>query len=202
MSEPAISADAPHTDPHAAADGPPLPRRLPGDPGGAALVERVLRVDQAGEYGAVRIYEGQLAVLGRSPAGPVIRRMAAAEREHLATFNELLAKRRVRPTALHPVWHVAGFALGAGTALLGARAAMACTAAVEEVIDTHYANQVAALGDDEAELRDTCERYRQEEADHRQTSLDHGAEGAPAYRVLSGVIKAGSRAAIWLSERI
>lgn len=178
------------------------PNRLPGDLSGPALVERILRVDQAGEYGAVRIYEGQLAVLGRSAAGPVIRRMAAAEREHLATFNKLLPGRRVRPTALQPLWHVAGFALGAGTALLGPKAAMACTAAVEEVIDAHYARQVAALGDDEAELRDTCERYRQEEVEHRQTSLEHGAESAPAYRALSGAIKAGSRAAIWLSERI
>ena len=128
--------------------------------------------------------------------------MVAAEHEHLDTFNALLPRHRVRPTVLHPLWHVAGFALGAGTALLGARAAMACTAAVEEVIDEHYAKQVAALGDDESELRDLCERYRQDEAGHRETSLDHGAEQAPAYRVLSGVIKAGSRAAIWLSERI
>lgn len=178
------------------------PRRMPGDPTKDQLVQRVLRVDQAGEYGAVRIYEGQLAVLGRSPVGPVIRQMAEGEREHLATFNALLPQRRVRPTLLHPLWHVAGFALGAGTALLGARAAMACTAAVEEVIDAHYARQVAALGEDEPELRDLCERTRQEEVEHRDISLDHGAAGAPAYKALTGVIKAGSRAAIWLSERI
>lgn len=178
------------------------PRRLPGDLSKDEMIRRILRVDQAGEYGAVRIYEGQLAVLGNKPVGSVIREMAQAEREHLATFNELLPRRRVRPTLLHPVWHVAGFALGAGTALLGPRAAMACTAAVEEVIDEHYAKQVAALGDDEPELRDLCERYRQDEVEHRETSLDHGAEQAPAYRVLTGVIKAGSRAAIWLSERI
>lgn len=166
------------------------------------MIRRILRVDQAGEYGAVRIYEGQLAVLGNRGVGPVIREMAEAERRHLETFNTLLPQRRVRPTLLHPLWHVAGFALGAGTALLGSRAAMACTAAVEEVIDDHYAKQVAALGDDEPELRDLCERYRQDEADHRATSLDHGAEQAPAYRALTGAIKAGSRAAIWLSERI
>lgn len=184
------------------ADTEARPRRMPGDLTKDALVRRVLRVDQAGEYGAVRIYEGQLAILGRSTVGPVIRQMAEGEREHLATFDKLLPERRVRPTLLHPVWHVAGFALGAGTALLGARAAMACTAAVEEVIDAHYARQVADLGDDEPELRDICERYRQEEVEHRQTSLDHGAVEAPAYRALTGVIKAGSRAAIWLSERI
>lgn len=180
----------------------PGPRRLPGDLSKDELIRRILRVDQAGEYGAVRIYQGQLAVLGDKPVGSVIRQMAAAEQEHLETFNVLLPRHRVRPTVLHPVWHVAGFALGAGTALLGARAAMACTAAVEEVIDDHYARQVAALGDEEPELRDLCERYRQDEAEHRETSLDHGAEQAPAYRVLTGVIKAGSRAAIWLSERI
>ncbi len=175
---------------------------MPGNPTKDQLVGRVLRVDQAGEYGAVRIYEGQLAVLGRSPVGPVIRQMAEGEREHLATFNALLPQRRVRPTLLQPLWHVAGFALGAGTALLGARAAMACTAAVEEVIDAHYARQVADLGDDEPELREICERTRQEEVEHRETSLDHGATGAPAYKALTGVIKAGSRAAIWLSERV
>ncbi|MGZ8997169.1 MAG: demethoxyubiquinone hydroxylase family protein, partial [Rhodospirillales bacterium] len=178
------------------------PRRLPGDLSKDEMIRRILRVDQAGEYGAVRIYEGQLAVLGETAVGPVIREMAAAEREHLETFNTLLPRRRVRPTLLHPLWHVAGFALGAGTALLGARAAMACTAAVEEVIDDHYARQVAVLGDDEPELRDLCERYRQEEVEHRETSLDHGAEQAPAYRALTGVIKVGSRAAIWFSERI
>lgn len=178
------------------------PRRMPGDLTGSQMVRRILRVDQAGEYGAVRIYEGQLAILGRSRVGPVIRQMAEGEREHLATFDRLLPQRRVRPTLLHPLWHVAGFALGAGTALMGARAAMACTAAVEEVIDEHYARQVADLGDDEPELREICERYRQEEVEHRETSLSHGAADAPAYRALTGVIKAGSRAAIWLSERI
>ncbi|MCB2102746.1 MAG: demethoxyubiquinone hydroxylase family protein [Rhodobacterales bacterium] len=178
------------------------PRRMPGDPDKAALVDRVIRVDHAGEYGAVRIYEGQLAVLGKSAAGPVIRHMAEQERKHLSTFNGLVAQRRVRPTALLPLWHLAGFALGAGTALLGEKAAMACTVAVEEVIDEHYAGQVAALDDDEADLRDTCETFRQEEVEHRDTGLEHGAKDAPAYPVLTSAIKAGSRLAIWLSERI
>ena len=176
--------------------------RLPGDLTREQLVDRVLRVDQAGEYGAVRIYAGQLAVLGRTPAGPVIRHMAATEREHLATFDRLIPERRARPTALQPLWHVAGFALGAGTALLGPKAAMACTVAVEEVIDAHYAKQVAELGDDEPELRDLCERYRQEELEHRDTGLLHGAERAPAYKALTAAVRTASRAAIWLSERI
>ena len=180
----------------------PRPERLPGDLTRDQLVDRIIRVDQAGEYGAVRIYEGQLSVLGRTPAGSVIRSMAVKEREHLSKFNELVVERRVRPTAMQPFWHLAGFALGATTALLGPRAAMACTVAVEEVIDEHYAGQVAKLGDDEGELREICERYRQDEVEHRDTGLEYGAEQAPGYQVLTGAIKAGSRLAIWLSERI
>lgn len=128
--------------------------------------------------------------------------MAEKEREHLATFEQLLPARQVRPTVLQPLWHIAGFALGAATALLGARAAMACTVAVEEVIDAHYAKQVATLGNDEPELKAICERYREDELEHRDTALAHEAERAPAYGPLTAVVKAGSRAAIWLSERI
>jgi ubiquinone biosynthesis monooxygenase Coq7 len=176
--------------------------RLPGDPTREQLIERMLRVDHAGEYGAVRIYEGQLAVLGKSAEAATIRGMAAKEKEHLAAFNDLVADRHVRPTALLPLWHVAGFALGAATAFLGERAAMACTAAVEEVIDRHYADQAARLGDDEGPLRATLKRYREDELEHRDTALGHGAEQAPAYELLTGAIKAGSRLAIWLSTRI
>jgi ubiquinone biosynthesis monooxygenase Coq7 len=176
--------------------------RLPGDPTKDELIERIVRVDHAGEYGAVRIYRGQLAVLGRSHAAPVVREMAETEVEHLAAFERLVGDRRVRPTALLPIWHAAGFALGAATALLGERAAMACTAAVEEVIDEHYRGQIATLGEDEADLRAALERYRADEAAHRDTALAHEAEKAPAYELLSGAIKAGSRLAIWLSTRI
>lgn len=180
----------------------PRSGRLPGDLTKDQLIERILRVDHAGEYGAVRIYEGQLAVLGRSHMGPIIRRMAQTEREHLASFAALLPKRRARPSALQPIWHVMGFALGAATAMLGPKAAMACTVAVEEVIDTHYAKQVEQLGDDEAELREQCERYRRDEVEHGEEALALGAEEAPAYRALSTVIRAGSRASIWLAERV
>lgn len=171
--------------------------RLPGDPTEDERVRRMIRVDHAGEYGAVRIYEGQMSVLG--PA-PVIRRMAEQERRHLETFNGLMVQRRVRPTALLPLWHVAGFALGAGTALMGKSAAMACTVAVEEVIDEHYAGQVAEIEDDG--LKQTLEACRLEELEHRETALAHGAELAPGYQGLTVVIKACSRLAIWLSERI
>ncbi len=180
----------------------PRTGRLPGDLSKEQLIDRILRVDHAGEYGAVRIYEGQLSVLGRTSAAPVIEQMAEKEREHLATFNELLPRRRVRPSLLQPLWHVAGFALGAGSALLGPKAAMACTVAVEEVIDEHYAKQVALLGDDEKELRDLCERYRQEEVEHGQEALAHGARDAIAFRPLTAAVKAGSRLAIWLAERV
>ena len=176
--------------------------RLPGDATGERSVHQMIRVNQAGEYGAIRIYQGQLRVLGRSPSAPVIRRMAEQEQRHLDAFNALMVKRRVRPTMLMPLWHVAGFALGAGTALLGERAAMACTVAVEEVIDEHYAGQIEKLDDDEADLRETVAAFRRDEIQHRDTGLARGAEQAPGYEALTAVIRAGSRLAIWLSERL
>jgi ubiquinone biosynthesis monooxygenase Coq7 len=176
--------------------------RLPGDPTGRELVERMIRVDHAGEYGAKRIYQGQLAVLGRGDKGDLLRRMQAQEQHHLDTFSGLVADRRVRPTALLPLWHVAGFMLGAATAAMGARAAMACTVAVEEAIDEHYSRQSAALGDDEAGLRDTIETFRAEELEHRDIGLQHGAEQAPGYRLLRRAIKAGCKVAIAVSERV
>jgi ubiquinone biosynthesis monooxygenase Coq7 len=177
--------------------------RLPGDLPPRDLVERIIRVDHAGEYGARRIYEGQLAVLAKgSPAHGAIRAMAEQERRHLAAFDTLIAERRVRPTALMPLWHVAGFALGAATALLGERAAMACTIAVEEVIDAHYAGQLRQLGDDEAALRGRLEEFRAHEIEHKAVAEAHHGRDAGGYELLSVAIKAGSRLAIWLSERI
>jgi len=182
---------------------PAKPRRMPGDPSKAEMVERMLRVDHAGEYGAVRIYEGQMAVLGKNAGGGAIKHMADQEEVHLATFNGLVADRRVRPTALLPLWHLAGFALGAGTALMGEKAAHACTVAVEEAIDEHYAAQIDRLeGEGEDDLRDTFEKFRQEELEHHDTALGLGAEEAPGYELLKGAIKRGSKLAIWLSERI
>ncbi len=176
--------------------------RLPGDPTREELVARIVRVDHAGEFGARRIYEGQLAVLGRSAAGPAIREMKEQEERHLAAFERMLVERRIRPTALSPLWSAAGFALGAGTALLGPRAAMACTIAVEDVIDDHYARQAERLGDDEAELRETIEAFRAEEREHRETARARGGERAVGYPVLRRAIQAGCRAAIRLSERV
>jgi ubiquinone biosynthesis monooxygenase Coq7 len=175
---------------------------LPGDPDPGATVAAMIRVDHAGEYGAARIYAGQLAVLGRSGSADTLRQMHAQEQQHLDGFADLVVRRRVRPTALLPLWRVAGFALGAVTAAMGERAAMACTVAVEEAIDAHYANQIAALDDSEAELRATIARYREDELHHRDVALAHGAREAPGYRLLSAAIKAGCRAAIAISERV
>ncbi len=171
----------------------------------SADVARMIRVDHAGEYGAVRIYEGQLAVLGSRKGAErtvaAIKRMSDQEQRHLTKFDELVNARRVRPTALEPVWRLAGYTLGAVTALIGEKAAMACTAAVEEVIDEHYASQLARL-DHESELKDAIEDFRKDEIAHRQEALAHGAEDAPGYRMMSEAIKAGCRLAIKLSERV
>ncbi len=181
---------------------PALPPQ-PGEPLGRALLERMIRVDHAGEYGAERIYTGQLAVLGRGRHGDVLRHMRAQETVHKETFEGLIGSRRVRPTALLPVWHVAGFALGAVTAAMGERAAMACTVAVEEAIDEHYAAQAAALEHgEEVELRDTIEVFRLEELEHRDIGLANEAELTPAYRLLSRAIKLGCKVAIAVSERV
>ncbi len=140
-----------------------FPRRLPGDPSPREQVERMIRVDHAGEYGAKRIYDGQLAVLGRAKSAPEIRRMAEQEQRHLAAFDKLIAEHRVRPTLLSPLWHAAGFALGAASALMGERAAMACTVAVEEVIDEHYRRQSETLGDAEPALKAAIDEFRRDE---------------------------------------
>ena len=176
--------------------------RMPGDPTREQMIESMIRVDHAGEHGAVRIYAGQLAILAGTAAEAPIREMAEQEKRHLDRFDSIVADRQVRPTALAPVWHVAGFALGAGTALLGPKAAMACTQAVEEVIDEHYAAQAAQLGDDEKDLRDTIEEFRADEQAHRDKAVEEGAEDAPGYEILTGAVKAGSKLAIWLSSRI
>jgi len=178
------------------------PAYLPGDPPPADEIERIIRVDHAGEYGAVRIYEGQLAVMRRGRARDEIRRMAEQEARHLARFNELMQSHRVRPTALQPLWHMAGYALGAATALLGEEAAMACTVAVEEVIDEHYQDQAERLGDADPALKHTILAFRDDELAHRARAIEHGALDTLGYDVISGVIKAGSRLAIWLSTRL
>ena len=163
----------------------------------------MLRVDQAGEYGATRIYAGQMAVLGdRDPRSRLIARMAAQEQRHLKHFDALLAERGVRPTLLQPVWAVAGHALGAATALISPQAAMACTAAIEDEIDAHYSEQLAALGDSEPALAASIADFQADEREHRDVALGSGAEETPGYPLLYGAIRAGCRIAIELSKRI
>ncbi|XP_020374879.2 5-demethoxyubiquinone hydroxylase, mitochondrial [Rhincodon typus] len=170
------------------------------------MLDRIIRVDHAGEYGANRIYAGQMAVLGRSPVGPIIQQMWDQEKEHLEKFNELIVDHRVRPTLLMPFWNVAGFVLGAGTALFGKEAAMACTVAVEESISQHYNNQIRMLMEEDPErhkeLLEILKKFRDDEMEHHDTGLAHDAEMAPAYALLKNVIQAGCKAAIYASERI
>ena len=163
----------------------------------------MIRVNQAGEYGAKRIYAGQLAIMGnRSPAAQLIAQMASQEERHLTAFNQMSAARGVRPTLLQPFWHVAGFALGAATALVSPEAAMACTVAVETEIDRHYSEQLAELGTSDPELSDAILDFQADELEHRETALANGAEHAPAYPLLAALIGAGCRAAIKLSKAI
>jgi len=163
----------------------------------------MIRVDQAGEYGATRIYAGQLAVMGdRTPAARTIAGMANQEERHRAFFDAMTVARGVRPTALQPFWDVAGFALGAATAAIGPEAAMACTAAIETEIDLHYQQQLEALGDGDPELSEAVARFRDEEIEHRDTAIASGAENSFGYPVLFGLIRFGCRAAIALSKRI
>lgn len=181
------------------------PRRravLPGDLTLEQKLQRIIRVDQAGEYGAKRIYEGQLAVLGDSEYAPTLRHMLEQELVHLDTFNKLMVEHQVRPTALHPFWHMAGWALGAGTALLSPQAAMACTVAVEEAINNHYAAQKDEIGDQLPALAKVIEQFRLEELEHRDTGLEHGAEQAVAYKLLYAAINKTCKLAIKVAERV
>lgn len=170
------------------------------------MLDKIIRVDHAGEFGAHRIYEGQMAVLGKTPVGPLLKEMHEQELEHKAAFDKLMAENRVRPTVMLPLWNLAGFALGAGTALIGKEAAMACTVAVETAIGDHYNSQIRELMEDDPELHkdllEKLKKFRDEELEHLDTGLEHDAEKAPFYKVMSQVIKAGCTGAIWLSERI
>ena len=178
-------------------------RPLPGDRTLDQDIERMVRVDHAGEFGAVRIYAGQRAVLGDShPKAGLIRHMHEQEKVHLDRFNKIINERNVRPTIMAPIWDVAGFALGAATALLGEKAAMACTQAVEEVIDDHYEEQRQKLKGKDPELEQVIKDFQAEEVEHKKIAEAHGAEEAPGYPVLSATIKAGCRAAIWISKRV
>jgi ubiquinone biosynthesis monooxygenase Coq7 len=179
---------------------------MPGEDVRERRLAEMIRVDHAGEYGAVQIYRGQRAVFGKSEskshAARIIGEMEAGEAEHLKTFDRLIAERGVRPTLMAPIWRLAGFSLGAATALMGEQAAHACTEAVEEVIEEHYARQSAELAGVDAELKHVVDRFREDEIAHKDTAVEQGARDAPAYPLLSAVIKFGCRAAIRISEKI
>ena len=168
-----------------------------------SILEEIIRVDHAGEYGATRIYDGQIAVFGKnSKIGKTIQHMADQEQEHIQKFEELIVKNRVRPTALIPVWNVAGYALGVSTALLGEKAAMACTVAVETVIGNHYGEQLSLLEDDQKELKKTIKKFKADELEHHDIGIAHDAEKTPGYKVLSKVIEFGCKTAIEISKKI
>lgn len=179
---------------------------MPGENAQERRVAEMVRVDHAGEFGAVQIYKGQRAVFsridGKAHAARIIAEMEAGEAEHLKTFDRMIAERGVRPTLMAPVWRVAGFGLGAATALMGERAAHACTEAVEEVIEEHYARQSAALDGVDDELKTIVDKFRLDEIEHKETAIDQGARNAPGYRALSAIIKFGCRTAIRISEKI
>ena len=197
----------------------PRPATLPGDRtlagngagNGGPDIGAMIRVDQAGELGAKGIYAGQMAVLKDQPCAPLLAEMAAQEAAHLAKFDALVVERGVRPSILSPLWRAAGYGIGVGSALLGARAAMAVTVAVEEVIEQHYQEQLDALDEIEAdegiaELRACVAEFRADELAHRdlaqkEMALKKGAKEAPAYQILSRSVKAGTRLAIGLAKR-
>ncbi|KAG0293842.1 ubiquinone biosynthesis monooxygenase Coq7 [Linnemannia gamsii] len=197
------STDSSSTSTDASASVPPL--KLSKEQ--REILEEMIRVDQAGELGANWIYRGQYAVLGSDKkVGPLLQHMWDQEKYHLKVFDGIVSQYRVRPTALRPIWEIAGFALGAGTALLGKEAAMACTEAVETVIGGHYNDQLRELlkidHPDIAELRKVVKQFRDEELEHLETAIEHDAQKAPQHELLSNAIKQGCKAAIWISSKV
>lgn len=176
--------------------------KLPGDLKNDDFVHEVIRVDHAGEYGAKMIYAGQMFVLKNAKSYAAIKHMACQEEEHLEYFTKQIGERRVRPTFMMPLWHVGAFAMGAATALMGEKAAMACTEAVEDVIEKHYQEQLDNLGDDEAELKQKIKKFRDEEIQHRDIGIANESQSAPAYSLLKGVVGGMTKLAICVSKRV
>ena len=165
-------------------------------------LDSILRVDHAGETAAAKIYDGQLAILKDTPVGPTIQHMKDQEEEHLDTFNRLLVENDTRPTALLPLWNVMGYGLGVASALMGEKAAMACTIAVEEVIGEHYAKQAETLDKNDNKLKSTLEKFRDDELDHLETGVQHDGKNAPGYEIMKTIVQFGCRTAIKISEKI
>ena len=170
------------------------------------ILEEIIRVDHAGERGAIKIYEGQLLALNTIKQDEhlknIIQEMKEQEKEHLEYFETEIQKRKIKPTYLLPLWDLMGVSLGFGTALLGKKAAMLCTASVEEVIESHYENQLKKLGSDEKDLKAKIEKFKNDEVDHKNTAYNFGANKSGIYSVMDKLIKAGSKIAINISEKI
>ena len=168
-------------------------------------LEEIIRVDHAGERGAIKIYEGQLLALKTFKQDEELKKkiedMKVHETEHYEFFDSEIKKRNIKPTRFLPVWDLLGITLGFGTAMLGKKAAMLCTASVEEVIDDHYKNQTYKLGDDEKDLKQKIVKFRQDELDHKDIAYEEGATKKGVYKVLDKVIKTSSRIAIAISEK-
>jgi len=181
---------------------------LPGDLSKEEKIERMIRVNHAGEYGAKRIYEGQIAFSKDQKSKRIFQEMLNHEQQHLSFFEEKIAEKQLRPTFLQPIWHIAGYSLGAITSLFGHKAAMACTVAVEEVIDEHYKSQIEdlesyeSLNEDERNLVSNIKKFRNEELDHRDIGIKSGAKELFGFQLLATSIKLGSKTAIWLSKRL
>ena len=166
-------------------------------------LEEIIRVDHAGEYSATRIYKGQIAIFGKNTkVGKIIQHMADQELEHIEKFEQLIISERVRPTALLPLWNIAGYALGAGTAIMGKKAAMACTVAVEKVIGNHYEEQIDLLGEDQKQLKSTIKKFAADELEHHNIGIAHNAEKTPGYKILTKIIELGCKTAIAVSKKI
>ena len=169
-------------------------------------LEEIIRVDHAGERGAIKIYEGQLLALSTIKQDEdlknIIEEMKEHEKEHLEYFEKEIQKRKIKPTYLLPLWDIMGVSLGFGTALLGKKAAMLCTASVEEVIETHYENQLKKIGSDEKDLKIKIEKFKSDEVNHKNTAYDSGASKSGIYSVLDVLIRTGSKIAINISEKI
>ena len=170
------------------------------------ILEEIIRVDHAGERGAIKIYEGQLLALSTIKEDKnlkrIIEEMKEHEKEHLEYFEKEIQKRKMKPTYLLPLWDLMGVSLGFGTALLGKKAAMLCTASVEEVIENHYENQLKKLGNDEKDLKEKIKKFRQEEIDHKNEAYNKGATKDGLYSILDKIIRTSSKAAIKISEKI
>ena len=170
------------------------------------ILEEIIRVDHAGERGAIKIYEGQLLALKTIKQNEnlkeKIEEMKESEKEHLEYFEKEIQKRKIKPTSLLPLWDLIGVTLGFGSALLGQKATMLCTASVEEVIEDHYKNQLKKLGNDEKDLKEKIEKFKRDEINHKNIAYDTGATNKGFYSIMDKIIKTGSRIAITISEKI